>query len=549
MKQNFKAELSSLPMIVETIEGALLKSKTEKGTRIKTMLAAEESAAKLIEHSSPDAVLSLSIQQMLDDVTIMMAVPGEKADFVFDESPSGIDPEMVGPESESLIRNIILKSFSGDVQFQYKAGRNIVRLRTARSKKAFLYQTLAALAAAVVLGMMMERLCPEQVNAWIADNILGTVQTLFMNGLKMVVAPVVFLSIAGSIAQFSDLRDVGRIGIKVIAVYFMTSVIAVTAGITLFLVFQPGDPAIASMVVNAADMTAQDVAMVSIADTIKGIVPDNFLKSFVDSDMLQLIFLAVLSGMVLNSMGGKGDSLKRMFDSLYEFFMKITNLFIKAVPIMVFCSVCATLMRGGLGSMQSVMSVFLLCILGYLTMAAVYCLLVAGIGRINPLTMLRKYAGTMLQVFSLSSSNASISLNMEACDKKLGVSPKLYTLSIPLGATLNMDGLCIGLSVMSLSLAHIFGAQLSPYQLFQVAVTIIIISMGMPGIPGTLLVGLTMILPQLNVPVEAISLIMCIYAILDMFETVSNCLGDVSTTVVVARTEGLLDEKVFRASI
>ena len=300
------------------------------------------------------------------------------------------------------------------------------------------------------------------------------------------------------------------------------------------------------MVSVTAGTAAAEPVTLSIADTIKGIVTPNFLKSFVENDMLQLIFLAVPSGVALNSSGEKGDPVKRMFDSLYEFFMKITDLFIKTVPVMVFCSVCSTLMTAGLQSIRSVLSIFFLCLFGYFTMAVVYCLLVAVIGRVNPLIMLRKYSSTMLQVFSLSSSNASISLNMEACDKKLGISPKLYTLSIPLGATLNMDGLCINLSVMALSLAHIFGVQMNLSQLVQVALTIIIISMGMPGIPGTVLIGLTMLLSQINVPVEAISLIMGIYAILDMFETASNCLGDVSATVVVARTEGMLDEKVFR---
>ena len=494
MKQSYNAEIASLPMIVKAIDDTLLELKTEKRTRVKTLLAAEESAARLIEHSAPGSRLGLSVRRVLDDVTIVMTAPGGKIDFVYDAPELDIDQETVGPEAESLIRNIVLKSFTSDIRYQNKAGRNIVTLKTARSPRAFLYQTLAALAAAVVLGLMMRLIFAESVNAWVAHNVLRTLQTLFMNGLKMVVAPVVFLSIAGSITQFTDLRDVGRIGTKVIALYFLTSVIAVAVGIGY-----------------------------------------------------SLIFLAVLSGIVLNSLGEKGAPIKRMFDALYEFFMKITHLFIRLVPAMVFCSLAAMLMSTGLESIRSVLSIFGLVLLGLLTMAVVYGLIVAVIGRVNPLTMLRKYAGTMFQVFSLSSSNASISLNMEACDKKLGVSPKLYTLSIPLGATLNMDGLCVNLAVMTLSLARIFGVHLGLSQLIQVAVTIIIISMGMPGIPGMALIGLTMILSQVGVPLEAISLIMGIYAILDMFETASNCLGDVSATVVVARTEGLLDERVFRA--
>ena len=547
MKQSYNAEIASLPMIVKAIEEKLLALKTEKKTRVKTLLAAEESATRLIEHSAPGSRLTLSVRRMLDDVTIVMTAPGERIDFTYDAPKLDIDQETVGPEAESLIRNIVLKSFTSDIRHHYKAGRNIVTLKTARSPRAFLYQTLAAMAAAIVLGLLMRLISPESVNSWVASNVLGTVQTLFMNGLKLVVAPVVFLSIANSITQFSDLRDVGRIGAKVIALYFITSVIAVMVGIGYSLIFQPGDPALAAMVTGAPAVEVSGPTSVSLIETLRGIVPDNFLKSFVENNMLQLIFLAILSGIVLNSLGEKGAPIKRMFEALYEFFMKITDMFIKLVPVMVFCSLASTLMTAGLESIRSVLSIFFLVLLGFMTMAVVYCLIVAVIGRLNPLTMLRKYVSTMLQVFSLSSSNASISLNMDACDKKLGVSPKLYTLSIPLGATLNMDGLCVNLSLMTLALARIFGVQVGVSQLIQIGLTIIIISMGMPGIPGTLLIGLTMILSQVGVPLEAVSLVMGIYAVLDMFETASNCLGDVSTTVVVARTEGLLDEKVYRA--
>ena len=193
----------------------------------------------------------------------------------------------------------------------------------------------------------------------------------------------------------------------------------------------------------------------------------------------------------------------------------------------------------------SVMSIFLTDLLGFALMGVVYCLLLLLLGKVNPLVLVKKYAGTMLQVFSLSSSNASISLNMDACDKKLGISPKLYSFSIPLGATLNMDGLCVNLTIVSLALARAFGIQLSFGDLLSMGLTVIVISMGMPGIPGTLLIGLTMILSQLRVPVEAISLIMGIYAIIDMFETASNCLGDVTVTAIVARNEKMMDEKVF----
>ena len=154
----------------------------------------------------------------------------------------------------------------------------------------------------------------------------------------------------------------------------------------------------------------------------------------------------------------------------------------------------------------------------------------------------------MLQVFSLSSSNASIPLNMKVCGEKLGISPKIYSFSIPLGATINMNGACIQLAVSALAIAHIYGVEISGRMLVIMCATIILLSMGAPGIPGMGLILLTVILTQFNVPVEGVSLLIGIYPILDMFITMINCMGDVATTFMVAKSEKLLDVDAFNAA-
>ena len=167
------------------------------------------------------------------------------------------------------------------------------------------------------------------------------------------------------------------------------------------------------------------------------------------------------------------------------------------------------------------------------------------IGRLNPIPFVRKYASTMLQVFSMASSNASIPVNMEACDKKLGISRKVYSLSIPLGATVNMDGTCVHLAVFSLALAKVYGVEISGAAILSLVVVIIVLSMGAPGIPGSGLICLSVLLTQMGVPVEAIGLVMGIDSLMGMFRCMSNCLGDVAATAVVARSEGLMDTQKY----
>ena len=530
--------------VMAYIEGRLKARKLPARSIAKAMLALEESLIKLMEHGPEQAKVTASVRWFLGNVSIHLSMPGEAFSFEAGTSEIGLDGETLGAESESVIRDIVIKAMGKAIGYQHRSGRNTVTIRVERSSRVTLYRTLASLALAVIVGLVMQATVPAGTNAWIASRILGNIQSLFMNGLKMVVAPVVFLSITESVAQFSNLKDIGRIGGKVLGLYFLTSIIAVCVGIGLFYLLQPGSATLAGTV-QAGVVETAEVKNVSLWYTLIGMVPSNFLRSFLENDMLQIIFLAVLFGVSLGAVGEKGQRVRELFSSLNSVFMHITTLFVQMVPVMVFCSITSTILASGVDSFRPVLSIFFTVLLGFAVMGMVYCLLLLLLGKLNPLVMLKKYAGTILQVFSLSSSNASISLNMEACDKKLGISPKIYSFSIPLGATLNMDGLCVNLSIVALALARVFGVQLSLGELVSMGVTIIVISMGIPGIPGTLLIGLTMLLSQVHVPVEAISIIMGIYAILDMFEATSNCLGDVSVTTIVARNEKLMDEKVY----
>ena len=183
---------------------------------------------------------------------------------------------------------------------------------------------------------------------------------------------------------------------------------------------------------------------------------------------------------------------------------------------------------------------------GLVAMTVVYCLMLLLIGGTNPGQFLKKYAPTMLQVFSMASSNASIPINMEACGK-LGVDRKIHSLAIPLGATLNMDGTCIHLAVFALALAKTYDVPVSGAALAGMIVSIIVLSMGAPGIPGSGLICLSVLLAQMNVPVEAIGLVMGIDALVGMFRTVGNCLSDVVVSVIVARKEQALDMKTYNS--
>ena len=179
-------------------------------------------------------------------------------------------------------------------------------------------------------------------------------------------------------------------------------------------------------------------------------------------------------------------------------------------------------------------------------MMTFYILLVIIVGRLDPRPLIAKYFPTMLQVFSMASSNAAIPVNMEVCRKKLGISSKVCGLSIPLGSTLNMDGTCIQMAVFSLALAKVYGVPVSSGNLLLMAITIIILSMGAPGMPGAGIICLSVLLEQLGVPTEAVGLIMGIGPLLGMFLSMSNCVGDMVVTTIVAKTSGEMDMDIYK---
>ena len=180
-------------------------------------------------------------------------------------------------------------------------------------------------------------------------------------------------------------------------------------------------------------------------------------------------------------------------------------------------------------------------------MMVIYCILIIVLGRMSPAPFIRKYSPVMLQVFSIASSNAAIPINMGFCENKLGINSKVYSLSIPLGSTLNMNGTCIQLAVFALALAKVYGVSVSVDSLLTMAILIIVLSMGAPGMPGGGIICLSVLLEQLHVPTEAVTLVMGIGPILGMFLCMSNCLGDVVVAAIVGRQTKNMNMETYRS--
>ena len=368
---------------------------------------------------------------------------------------------------------------------------------------------------------------------------------MFLNALKMIVGPVVFFSIACCISQFGDLKEAGRIGGKIMGFYLLTTVLAILTATGVFELLKPGNPELAAKLAgDAATVSVSDVS-ISIKDTIVGIIPANFVKPFLDSNMMQLIFLAVLIGIALEKIGEHSRLLKDIFEACNDLFLKITVMLVRFIPVATFCSIVSVVLKTGPDVLLSMLAMLGTFAVGIVAMITVYCILLGVIGRLNPIPFLKKYSPTMLQVFGMASSNAAIIVNMDACENKLGISKKIYSLSIPLGATVNMDGTCIYLVIFGMALARVFGVDINGGMMLSMFFSVFVLSVGAPGVPGAGLVCLSVLLTQLNVPLAGIGLVMGLDSLLGMMRAMSNSLGDVTASLIVAKSEKKLDMEKY----
>ncbi len=524
------------------IRQGLEKNKINKKSVIKTELLAEEVIVSFKNHSQNDKLV-VSLKRLFGETSVIIRMKGEEFELFTDDTLVFEDDAEVSSEA---VRSILLKSYGNNFKYSNKKGHNSARIVADDTQKS-IYVTILALILGLVLGLVTKTLFPQALTDGLSTYCLTPVKTMFMNALKVVIAPVVFFSIIACVSQFTDIAELGKLGAKVMGMYLLTTVLAVILSIAMSHVITPGT-------FGFAITGDQEVAQVEVAEaeasllnTIVNIVPSNFIKPFVESDTLQLIFLAVLCGVAVGMIGEYSTILKDLFDALNSLFLKITTLITNLIPVAVFCSVSLMVINMNSKSLLSVLGYAWQQIITILLMIVVYGLLILILGRLNPLKFYSKAKEGMLTSFTLSSSSAAMPTNLRVCTNKLGISPKICNFSIPLGATVNMDGTCIYLVIAAMFLARAYGVEITLPQMETLFVTIILLSLGAPGVPGAAIVCLGIVLKTINVPIEAIGLVLPIYPLLDMFDTMSNTTGDMAAAVIVAKKENMIDLDTYNS--
>ncbi|EGU43375.1 MULTISPECIES: dicarboxylate/amino acid:cation symporter [Vibrio] len=404
-------------------------------------------------------------------------------------------------------------------------------------------RVILGMVVGILTGFAIQSLFAESgfVNNYIVNGLFEVGGQIFVASLKMLVVPLVFVSLVCGTSSLKDLSTLGRMGGKTLALYIGTTAVAITLALTIGNLFQPG---------AGADLTAassfKSADAPSLGQVIINMFPTNPIQAMAEGKTLQVIVFAVLFGIAISAAGKPGERIAAVFADLNEVIMKLVALLMNLAPFGVFFLMARLFSGLGLDAIWSLAEYFLV-LAGTLLLHGLvtYSAMLKGFTGLNPITFLRKMEDAIMFAFSTASSNATIPVTMETAKNRMGVDNKVASFTVPLGATVNMDGTAIMQGVATAFIAQAYNIDLTMGDYLMVILTATLASVGTAGVPGVGLVMLAMVLNQVGLPLEGIALIMGVDRLLDMIRTAVNITGDSAVSIIVAKSEGALDESRF----
>ena len=427
--------------------------------------------------------------------------------------------------------------------------RNVTSKGSAKKKLGLTTVIFIALLLGTVTGLVLHYMVPSGAfrDQFLVDGVFNVLGNGFIRGMRMLVVPLVFCSLVCGAMAIGDTKKLGTVGLKIIVFYLFTTAIAITAAIGVAKLINPG------IGVDMSAMTVQETTIAessSIADVLLNIIPTNPIQSLAEGNMLQVIFFALIVGIILAKRGNQAKDVASIISQGNDIMMDMTMLVMKVAPIGVFCLIAKTFAVIGFDGFRPMFK-YMLCVFLALGIQCfgVYMGLLKGFTGLNPVKFIKKFLPVMGFAFSTATSNATIPLSIETLDKEVGVSKKISSFTVPLGATINMDGTAIIQGVAVVFVAQLFKIDLGLSDYLTVIATATLASIGTAGVPGVGLITLSMVFTSVGLPIEGIGIIMGIDRILDMARTVVNITGDAVCTTIVAKQDNALDREVFEGTV
>lgn len=392
-------------------------------------------------------------------------------------------------------------------------------------KVNLLTQILIAFVIAVILGLAFGD----------SISVLQPLGDLFLRLIKFIIVPLILSSLIIGVASTGDPKELGRIGGKTILYYLVTTGIAVVIALAFAFIISPGK----DLDIDATPTEEVEIGETEgVIQTLLNIIPENPFEAFTDGNILQIIFFAIFVGLGITLVGKKADPVYNFFDGMAEIMYKITGIVMQFAPIGILGLVAPIVGEYGAAVLLPLLKVIIAVAIACVIHAViVYAPAVKIFANMSPLKFFKGITPAAVVAFSTASSAGTLPMTLKNTQENLGVSQKVSSFVLPLGATINMDGTAIYQGVAVVFIAQFYGLELGLIELGTVVLTTVLASIGTAGVPGAGMIMLAMVLSSIGMPLEGIALIAGIDRILDMFRTTVNIVGDASAAVVVQGTE------------
>ena len=539
--EEFSIKNDDIGKCMDFIEDALTKYKLKKRDLLEALLISEEVLIQLSEKAEEDSTVQVTINRWLGVPRIKFISSGEPIDL--GDQSIGVSLNELD-NTENSIRNMMLHSFADSIRYKHAKSKNYVTIITGIPERELANQTIIALISSVLLGSLFRILLPESFNQSLINNFLGPIETLFISSLTFIASPAIFVSITCAILRFDGFSELNRSGKRIIFSYAITSCIAIFVGVLVFQILKPGTVGILPSKIGESS-----IGNLTILQVITDAIPSNIVAPFITGNSLQLIVAALVIGLALNLSTKKVSGLKGILSELDIVCGNVATIIMKTVPFVVFCSTTRVFLLASMNVYVAIGHLILALLTGLLIMFICYCLFLIIKIRINPILFLRKFIPIMKDIFLKGSSLAAIPLTMRFCKRQLGIPQNVSSFVIPLGATINMDGTCVCLSILTLFFARIYGITLSISDISILLFMIFILSLGAPIAPGTIILCMATLFNQMGLSLEGISFLIGLNFILEMLLGMINSMGDVVIALTVAKQEGTLNYDICNKPI
>lgn len=405
---------------------------------------------------------------------------------------------------------------------------------------SFTKKIIVSMVLGIIFGVFINLIDISQSSTHsIIINGLDLVSHLFLSALKLIIIPLIFFSIVCGIVSLSEDVSISRLGIKTISLYLVTTIIAISLGL-LFASLISYEPVLVTDLnseINVKDMQSEN-----------NFFPNNIFKSMVDGNIIHLLIFSILIGISASRIKEKIKTFIKYVHEFNEVINELVRIIISFTPLAVFCILSKTFATQGLDTLMPLMGYFMTVVAALiLHFFITFSLLLKIFTRLDPIIFYRNIKDVLVFTFSTSSSSASIPFTLKTANEKCGVDKSISTFSIPLGATINMDGTAIMQGCATFFLASLYGIDLGINEILTIVITATIASIGTAGIPSAGIIMLTVIFTQIGIPLEGITLLLGVDRLLDMMRTSVNVSGDLCISCIVASSENKLDHNTFKS--